>query len=96
LRLPGGDCAVLLEPDLYLGIVGGSRAGDHQFGVAFVEHLYRFSGLLRKPGGGDVPLIGSELAAKSSADVILLNTNVGRWDLERPGYLSDGSGDRLS
>src|SRR6185503_14000620 len=43
LRLPGGDGAILLNTNLHLRVVRRPRAGDHQLGVALVEHLYRFS-----------------------------------------------------
>src|SRR5262249_12025128 len=82
-RLPSHQRAVLLEPYFYFRIVGRSRTGDHQFGVSFVKHLHRLSGLLSQTRCGDVPFVGSKLAAESAADVILLNSNVRCRYIER-------------
>src|SRR5215471_1490872 len=82
LGFPCRKGPVFLNSDFYLRVNRRPRTGDHQFSIAFVEHLYRLStGLFGQTSSGDVPLIRSELASEPAADVILLNANVGRGNL---------------
>src|SRR5262245_6679641 len=97
LRFPRRKRAILLNTNFYFRVNRRSRTGNHQLGIALVEHLYRFSArLLGQTRSGDVPLVGSELASESSADVILLDSNVNRGNLQRPSDLGSGSADGLS
>src|SRR5262249_43929997 len=96
LRVPGCKRAVLFNSNFSLRVIRRSSAGTHQLCFAFVEHLYRLSAcLFGQARSGDVPLVGSELASESAADVILLDTNVRGRNIQRSRYLPGRSADCL-
>ena len=95
LRVPHLDDALLVGADFDLDEAAGAAAGRLQLGVAVEHQLYRPSDLLGDFGRGDVPVVDSELAAKSAADEIADHRHIARRDAEGIGKLAGRARDVL-
>ena len=97
LRLPGDDGAVFLRTHLHAGVCRRPRPRDLQLGRSLQHDAYGFAvRLLGDLRSKDSPAIRRELAAKTSAYVVLVNADVAGRSFQRFRHLSGDSGKILS
>src|ERR1700730_5170681 len=94
--LPGDEGAVLFRGNFHASIRGRPSPGNLQFRVTLEHDSDRLAASLPGNfGGKNSPAIRGELAAESSADVVLVHTNVGGGNLERLRTLGGVNGKDL-
>ncbi len=92
VRFPGHQGAVFLcgHPDARED--GRTAARHFQLGRTLEHVAHRLaSGFLRDLGGVNAPAVRAKLAAEAAANMVLMNVNIGRLDLQRSGVLSRDS-----
>src|SRR5664279_1459978 len=89
IGLPCDDGAVLFCTYLHTGVRGRPGSSDREFRITLEHDADRLaSTLFRDFGGKDSPAIRRELAAEASANVVLMNTNIGGGNLQRFCHLA--------
>src|SRR6266700_730115 len=96
IRLTGCQRAVFFRSHFYPRKDGRAAAGESQLGIALQHHAHRLaSGFLGNLRGVKAPAVSAELAAKTSANMLLLDANASPRNLQRTGILTRYAGNVL-
>src|SRR5207302_9468238 len=97
IRLPGDESAVFLRAHFHTRVGGRARPGHFQFRIALQHNADRLAaGFLRDLRRSNAPAVRAKLAAEASADMILMQANVGCRKFYLFRHLTGNSRDILS